>query len=112
LPDVSEIIIPVQAKAVNADARLKRVFKLKLRAMKNYNRDLLVLYKSNVFSEDLLEKELECLHRILIQVERMDAFTAAHELVTRTRITGRAKAILRAIGDAGLRPFHFLINKN
>ncbi len=42
--------------------------------MKNYNRDLLLLYKTEVYSEDLLQHEVECLHQILLQVERNDVF--------------------------------------
>ena len=80
--------------------------------MKNYNRDLLLLYKTEVFNEDLLQHEVECLHRILLEVERNEIFCTAHELVTRSRITDRAKAILKAIRHTTLKPFHFLINKN
>lgn len=80
--------------------------------MKNYNRDLLLLYKTEVYSEDLLQHEVECLHQILLQVERNDVFCAAHELVTRSKITGRSKAILKAVSHATLKPFYFLLNKN
>ena len=81
--------------------------------MKKYNRDLLVLYKSNIINEDLIQREVESLHKILVQVERMDVFCMAHELVKRTKITGRAKTILRLVSQAGqLKPFYFLINKN
>ncbi len=80
--------------------------------MKNYNRDLLLLYKTEVYSEDLLQHEVECLHKILLQVERNDVFCLAHELVTRSTITSKAKAILKAVRKSTLRPFNFLINKN
>jgi len=80
--------------------------------MKNYNRDLLLLYKTEVYSEDLLQHEVECLHRILLNVECNDVFCKTHELVTRSKITGRARAILKAARHSSLKPFHFLINKN
>lgn len=80
--------------------------------MKNYDRDLLVLYKADVYNEDLLQREVECLHNILLQVERNEAFCAAHELVTRNKITSKTKSILKAISYFRLKPFHFLINKN
>jgi len=80
--------------------------------MKNYDRDLLVLYKADVYNDDLLQHEVECLHKILLQVERNDIFCIAHELVTRTRITDKTKAILKAISHLRLKPFQFLINKN
>jgi hypothetical protein len=80
--------------------------------MKNYDRDLLVLYKADVYNDDLLQHEVECLHRILLQVERNDIFCIAHELVTRNRITDKTKSILKAISHLRLKPFNFLINKN
>jgi hypothetical protein len=80
--------------------------------MKNYDRDLLVLYKADVYSDDLLQHEVECLHKILLQVERNDTFCLAHELVKRNTITTRTRSILKAISHIKLKPFHFLINKN
>ena len=80
--------------------------------MKNYNRDLLVLYKTDVYNDDLLQHEVDCLHSILLQVERNDVFCTAHELATRYKITSKAKAIIKAISQTTLKPFYFLINKN
>ena len=80
--------------------------------MKNYERDLLVLYKADRHSDDLLQHEVECLHRILKRVESDETFCVAHELANRTRITHKLKAILKACSGPELKPFHFLINKN
>lgn len=80
--------------------------------MKNYNRDLLLLYKEEVYNDDLIQNEVECLHRILMTVELNDVFCKAHELVTRYKITRKAKAILKAVEWPELKPFNFLINKN
>jgi len=80
--------------------------------MKNYDRDLLVLYKADVFNEDLLQREVEHLHQVLLKVERSDIFCLSHELVTRHKITQKVKAILRATRNVSLKPFQFLINKN
>lgn len=80
--------------------------------MKNYNRDLLLLYKEEAYNDDLLQKEVECLHVILMRVECNDVFCVAHELVTRNQITQKAKKIIKAIAGPELKPFHFLINKN
>jgi len=80
--------------------------------MKHYDRDLLVLYKADVYDEDLLQREVESLHQILLKVERSNIFCIVHELVTRNRITSRPKAILRATSHLRLKAFHFLINKN
>jgi len=80
--------------------------------MKNYDRDLLVLYKADVYNEDLLQREVENLHQILLKVERSDIFCFSHELVTRNRITQKARSILKATRHLRLKPFQFLINKN
>ncbi len=80
--------------------------------MKNYNRDLLLLYKEEVYNDDLLQKEVECLHEILMRVECNDNFCSAHELMTRNRITRKAKHIVKAIAWPELKAFNFLINKN
>lgn len=80
--------------------------------MKNYNRDLLLLYKEEVYNDELIQYEVECLHRILMTVERNDVFCRSHELATRTKITGKEKAILKAVEWPELKPFYFLINKN
>jgi hypothetical protein len=80
--------------------------------MKNYNRDLLLLYKEEVYNDDLLQKEVECLHEILMRVERNDIFCRSHELVTRNKITQKAARIIKAITWPELKPFHFLLNKN
>ncbi|MGZ3840354.1 MAG: hypothetical protein ACXVMS_18470 [Flavisolibacter sp.] len=80
--------------------------------MKNYDRDLLLLYKTDTYNEDLLQHEVECLHRILLNVECGERFCTAHELATRSRITQKASAILRATRNSLLKPFYFLINKN
>ena len=80
--------------------------------MKNYDRDLLVLYKADVYSDDLLQHEVECLHKILLQVERNDIFCLAHELVRRNSITSKTRSILKSISRVKLKPFYFLINKN
>jgi hypothetical protein len=80
--------------------------------MKNYDRDLLLLYKADAYNEDLLQREVESLHQILLRVERSDIFCSAHELVTRNKITQKVRSILKATRHLKLRPFQFLINKN
>lgn len=80
--------------------------------MKNYDRDLLLLYKADVFNEDLLHHEVESLHQILLKVERSGIFCSAHELVMRNKITQKSRRILKATRRLRLKPFQFLINKN
>jgi hypothetical protein len=80
--------------------------------MKNYNRDLLLLYKTEVVNEDLLQREMEFLNRVLSSVERQEVFCQVHELVNRYRITNKSKAILKATEEPELKPFCFLLNLN
>lgn len=80
--------------------------------MKNYNRDLLLLYRTEVYDEDLLQHQVDCLHKLLRGVEREEVFCKAHELVKRSYITSRSGAILKAASQQDLKPFYFLINKN
>jgi hypothetical protein len=80
--------------------------------MKNYDRDLLVLYKADNYNEDLIQHEVECLHQMLLRVECIDVFCIAHELVTRSKITDKVRLIIKAISGPVLKPFNFLINKN
>jgi hypothetical protein len=80
--------------------------------MKNYNRDLLLLYRTEVYDEDLLQHQVECLHKMLRGVENPEVFCRAHELVKRSKITSKSGAILKAVSQHSLKPFYFLINKN
>ena len=80
--------------------------------MKNHDRDLLVLLKTTSLSGKAFEKHIECLHKLLIHVECNEVFCAAHQLVTRLKITSKRKAILKAISFPELKPFQFLINMN
>jgi hypothetical protein len=80
--------------------------------MTNRNRDLLLLMKTPSVSDEAFERHIEALHSVLLRAEGPDAFCAAHELATRTRITQKKSKLLRAIATAELKPFHFLIAKN
>lgn len=80
--------------------------------MKNYGRDLLLLYRAERFSDDLLQHEVECLHKLLRDVESDQAFCTAHELARRNRITTKSRHILKAAEHVRLKPFYFLINRN
>ena len=86
-------------------------FKRLLNHCKMKDRDLLVLVRTNS-TQQSLEEAVECLHKILLNIECADVFCVAHELVKRNRITQKVKAILKAIAEEELKPFYFLINKN
>lgn len=75
-------------------------------------RDLLVLLRTELMSEDEIRHEISFINQLLYQAESHQVFCKAHELAERTRITQRAHRILRASRLQILRPFCFLINKN
>ena len=75
-------------------------------------RDILVVVKDQLLSEQAIEHEVECLNEILRLAESNEQFCIAHELVNRNRITCRPQRILKAIRYPELRPFRFLLNKN
>lgn len=80
--------------------------------MGHHNRELLLLLRTTSLSDEALEKHMECLHSVLMQVESSTVFTTTHELVARNRITSKKSKILAATASPFLKPFYFLINKN
>lgn len=81
-------------------------FKRLLNHFKMKDRDLLVLVRTNS-TQQSLEEAVECLHKMLLNIECTEVFCGAHELVKRNRITQKSKAILRAITNEELKPFFF-----
>ncbi len=78
------------------------------------NRDLLVLLKQELMTPQALEHEVELLHQLLCQVEKLDNIIATHEildLVRYRKITKdyRIRSILR---KKYLKPFIFINCKN
>lgn len=80
--------------------------------MENNKRDLLVVFRIDSLDQTALDHQVECLHSLLVTVEKEAVFCKAHELVTRTRITSKPRRIMKAVAFQQLKPFEFLINKN
>jgi hypothetical protein len=80
--------------------------------MESHNREILVLLRTTSLSDEALEKHMERLHSVLLQVESSTFFCGAHELVARNRITSKKTKVLHAAAAPHLKPFYFLINKN
>ena len=53
--------------------------------MNNSNRDLLVLFKHELMTPQAIEQEVGWLHELLFNVERLDNFVSAHELIDLNR---------------------------
>ncbi len=79
------------------------------------NRDLLVMFKENMMSQQDLDRHVTRLHEILFNTERLDNFVKAHEILdlNRYKIVNNnveIKKMLRQGRDR--KPFIFFSNKN
>lgn len=82
--------------------------------MNNSNRDLLVLFKQELMTPQAIEHEVAWLHELLFNVERLENFVLAHELLDldKYKITNKAFDIKKAIRRKKDQAFVFLNNKN
>lgn len=80
--------------------------------MKPFDRDLLVLLKTEFMTEKAIEQEVEKLHDIFRNFESPECFCISHELVNRNRITQKPSKLIRIFYQQNLKPFRFLICKN
>jgi hypothetical protein len=82
--------------------------------MKNFNRDLLVLFKEETMSPQSIEHEVELLHELLFSVEKIDNLVIAHEVINlnKYKIQNKPHIIRENIRRQQLKPFVFLNNKN
>ena len=80
--------------------------------MKNFDRDIMVLLKTEFMTEKEIEQEVEQLNQILFLVETAGNFCVTHELVHRNHITSKKEKLLAVFHFPALKPFWFLININ
>jgi hypothetical protein len=82
--------------------------------MNKSNRDLLVLFKQELMTPQAIEHELDSLHELLFDVERIDNFVSAHELIdlNKYKIIKTDFDIKRVIRSRKESPFVFLNNVN
>ncbi len=82
--------------------------------MKNLNRDLLVLFNQELMTPGAIEHEVELLHEMLFQVERLDNLVIAHEVIDLNKyiVSNKYKILSAALTKRELKPFVFLNNKN
>lgn len=82
--------------------------------MNKSNRDLLVLFKEELMTPQAIEHEVEMLHELLYEVERIDNLITAHEVINlnRYKIQHQPHIIRNTIRQRELKPFIFLNNKN
>ncbi len=82
--------------------------------MNKSNRDLLVLFKQDLMTPQAIEHEVGWLHELLFNVERLDNFVTAHELIdlNKYKITNNCVEIKKMVRRKKEQPFLFLNNKN
>lgn len=82
--------------------------------MNRINRDLLVLFNQDLMSPQAIEQEVERLHEMLFQVERLDNLVIAHEVIdiNKYKIIKKDRILRDTIRLQVLKPFVFLLCKN
>ncbi len=82
--------------------------------MNKSNRDLLVLFKEDLMSPQAIEHEVELLHELLYDVEKLENLVIAHEVINinKYKIQSEIHIVREAIRCKTLKPFVFLNNKN
>ena len=82
--------------------------------MKKQTRDLLLLRKDELDDDQTIEREVECISRILQNVETISSLCIAFELIdlNRFKIFHDHSSIGKAMRNGGLKPFQFLNNRN
>ncbi len=82
--------------------------------MNRINRDLLVLFNQELMSPQAIEHQVDLLHELLYDVERMDNLVTAHEIINvgKYKIINHPVKIKETIRRQELKPFVFLNCKN
>jgi hypothetical protein len=82
--------------------------------MNKSNRDLLVLFKQELMTPQAIEYEVGWLHELLFNVERLDNFVQAHELIdlNKYKVYNNCAEIKKLVRRKKEQPFVFLSNKN
>ncbi len=82
--------------------------------MNKFNRDLLVLFKEDFMSPQAIEHEVELLHELLYDVEKIENLITSHEVINLNnyKIQHNPTIIRNTILKKELKPFIFLSNKN
>jgi hypothetical protein len=82
--------------------------------MNNINRDLLVMFNQELMSPQAIEQQVELLHELLLDVERMENLAIAHEVIdlNKYKVINKYAVIKDTIRMQELKPFIFLNCKN
>lgn len=82
--------------------------------MNNINRDLLVMFNQELMSPQAIEHEVELLHELLYDVEKMENLVTAHEIIdlNKYKVINKDLVVRNTIRSEEMKPFIFLNCKN
>jgi hypothetical protein len=82
--------------------------------MNSSNRDLLVLFNQELMTPQSIEHEVEMLHQLLYEIERVENLITAHEIIdlNKYRISNKTLRLRKLFLQRKLKPFVFLNCKN
>ncbi|MEN9570128.1 MAG: hypothetical protein RL172_1359 [Bacteroidota bacterium] len=82
--------------------------------MNNINRDLLVMFNQELMSPQAIEQQVELLHELLFDVEKMDNLAIAHEVLdlNKYKLINNHAVVKETIRKQDLNAFVFLNCKN
>ncbi len=78
------------------------------------NRDLLILFNQELMTPQAIEHEIERIHEILYDVERIDKLADSHEAIdlNRHKVIQKRPVLIRVLRSRELKPFVFLNCRN
>ncbi len=82
--------------------------------MNSSNRDLLVLFNQELMTPQSIEHEVEMLHQLLYEIERVENLITTHEVIDLNKYNVSNKPLLlrKFFRQRALKPFVFLNCKN
>ena len=82
--------------------------------MNNANRDLLVLFNQELMTPQSIEHEVEMLHQLLYNIERVENLITAHEVIdlNKYKISNKPLLLRKILRERELKRFVFLNCKN
>ena len=82
--------------------------------MNNANRDLLVLFNQELMTPQSIEHEVEMLHKLLYNIERVENLITAHEIIdlNKYKVSNKPLLLRKLFRQRELKRFVFLNCKN
>lgn len=82
--------------------------------MNSSNRDLLVLFNQELMTPQSIEHEVEMLHQLLYEIERVENLITTHEVIdlNKYKVSNKPLLLRKFFRQRALKPFVFLNCKN